>query len=78
MKYKLEVGQDGVRQGLIEDQGRGITGDEVFDQGVNHARLHFVVETRVILTEEMKRSFDVNQSLFTMLAYGSRLNSYLL
>ena len=75
MKYKLEVGQDGVRQGLIEDQGRGITGDGVFDQDVTHARLLSVVETRVILVEEKKQSFDVIQSLFTMLAYGSRLKS---
>ena len=75
MEYKLEVGQDGVIQGLREDQGRGITGDEVFDQDVTHARLLSVVETRVILVEEKKQSFDVIQSLFTMLAYGSRLKS---
>ena len=49
MEYKLEVGQDGVRQGLREDQGRGITKDGVFDQDVTHARLLLVVETRVIL-----------------------------
>ena len=62
-------------QGLREDQGRGITGQGMFDQDVIHARLLLVVETRVILVEEEKQSFDVIQSLFTMLAYGSRLKS---